>query len=287
MQGGSNSKFFEKKSHSAEKTKGGTFWSRLYFRKHKKILVLCENRTHDLPLLRNIVEQMNRRLLKKGSFRVRLSAEKNKPGTAQVSHILGSKIAKGLQSVKVLSSKAPQKPKSGTGLARQGNALIFFIPSIANHQKNWRGDPLVKKNLKYGGTCKICKLLSFFISWVILRVPLVAGTFSEGDGTTRRFRGYFYCGVFSLGLGGGVFCAFFASFMIFGTCRTAILNSTFRIFNRNFVSFVRRLLDVTIWQTGVNTFLDLINPFYFSMPIILTKIFPFVTFLFCIFVIER
>ena len=50
--------------------------------------------------------------------------------------IKGSKIAKGLRSVKVFSSKAPQKPKSWTGLARQGNALTFFIPSVANHHKN-------------------------------------------------------------------------------------------------------------------------------------------------------
>ena len=40
------------------------------------------------------------------------------------------------------------------------------------------------------------------------RVPLVAGTSSKGDGTTRRFRGYFNSGVFSLGLGGGVGCLF-------------------------------------------------------------------------------
>ena len=67
-----------------------------------------------------------------------------------------------------------------------------------------------------GGTFKICNLnLSFFISWAILRVPLVAGTSSEGDGTTRQFRGFFYRGVFSLGLGGGVFCALFCFFYNF------------------------------------------------------------------------
>ena len=50
-----------------------------------------------------------------------------------------------------------------------------------------------------GGTRKICELLSFFISWAILWVLLAAGTSSEGDGTTRRFRGYLCDGVFSLG----------------------------------------------------------------------------------------
>ena len=68
-----------------------------------------------------------------------------------------------------------------------------------------------------GGTCKICKLLRFFISWAILRVLLVAGTSSEWDGTTRRFREYFSGGVFSLMLGWG--------------CSVCVI--------------VRRLLDVT------------------------------------------
>ena len=40
-----------------------------------------------------------------------------------------------------------------------------------------------------GCTFKICNLLSFFISWAILRVLLLAGTPSERDGTARRFRG--------------------------------------------------------------------------------------------------
>ena len=38
---------------------------------------------------------------------------------------------------------------------------------------------------------------------------------------------------------------FSASSTIVGTCRVAILNRTFRIFHRNFVIFVRRLLDGT------------------------------------------
>ena len=43
-----------------------------------------------------------------------------------------------------------------------------------------------------GGRCKVCKLLSFLISEAILRVLLLAGTSSEGGGTTRRFQGYLY-----------------------------------------------------------------------------------------------
>ena len=35
---------------------------RLYFWKHKKFVVQCENRTHDLLLLRKLVEQMSKRL---------------------------------------------------------------------------------------------------------------------------------------------------------------------------------------------------------------------------------
>ena len=37
-------------------------------------------------------------------------------------HIEGSKIAKGLQSVEVLSFTVPEKPKSWTELARHGSA---------------------------------------------------------------------------------------------------------------------------------------------------------------------
>ena len=45
------------------------------------------------------------------------------------------KSSKGLQSLKVFST-VPEKPKSWTELARQGNALRFFIHSVANHKKN-------------------------------------------------------------------------------------------------------------------------------------------------------
>ena len=55
------------------------------------------------------------------------------------------KNTKGLQSVKVFSSKPHQKPNSWTGLARQGTALTFFIPSVANHQKI-EGGPFNEKN---------------------------------------------------------------------------------------------------------------------------------------------
>ena len=72
--------------------------------------------------------------------------------------------------------------------------------------------------------CKICKLLSFLISWAILRVLLAAGTSSEGDGTTRQFREYFYGGVFSLGLGGGFFHYFPSSFSISSTCQVGHLD---------------------------------------------------------------
>ena len=119
-------------------------------------------------------------------------------------------------------------------------AKVHYIKWITSKTNKSRGQtsPNICKNHKYGTTdwgsirrqCqlvldrlgvtfKICKLLSFSIAWAILRVPLVAGTSSEGDGTTRRFRGFFYGGVFSLGLGGVVFCVrFFASSTIFGTC---------------------------------------------------------------------
>ena len=92
-----------------------------------------------------------------------------------------------------------------------------------------------------GGTCKICKLLSFFISCAILRVLLLAGTSSEGGGTVS-WRGYFYVGMFSLGLGGGVVVLlfFFVFFRFSVPARLVIPNylicyRTFRIFHRNFV----------------------------------------------------
>ena len=52
----------------------------------------------------------------------------NKPGTAQVR----SKIAKGLQSVKVFFSTVPKNPKVGPNW----DAWRFFIHSVANHQNN-------------------------------------------------------------------------------------------------------------------------------------------------------
>ena len=94
-------------------------------------------------------------------------------------------------------------------------------------------------------TCKICKLLSFFDSWVILRVLLVAGTSSEGDGPTRQFRGYFNAGCPLSGCV-GVFCVrFSASFTIFGTCRVGYFESHISNFSSKFCNFVRQLLDVT------------------------------------------
>ena len=95
------------------------------------------------------------------------------------------------------------------------------------------------------GTCKICKLLSFFDSWAILRVLLVAGTSSEGDGTTRRFRGYFNGGVLSRAGWGCFVCVFLLLLQFSVPAGSSTLNHTFRIFHRSFVIFVRRLLDVT------------------------------------------
>ena len=85
------------------------------------------------------------------------------------------------------------------------------------------------------------------------RVPLVTETSSKGDGATRQFRGYFYGGVFSLGLGGGVwglFPLFHHPFQFPVPVRSAILNRAFRIFHRNFVNFVRRVLDITLIPSG-------------------------------------
>ena len=39
------------------------------------------------------------------------------------------------KSVKIFSFTVPEKPKSLTELACQGDALRFFIHSVANHQK--------------------------------------------------------------------------------------------------------------------------------------------------------
>ena len=51
-------------------------------------MVQCENRTHDLLLLRKLVEQMNKDCKKSGPLRVRLSTEKeNKTGSSQVGAI--------------------------------------------------------------------------------------------------------------------------------------------------------------------------------------------------------
>ena len=75
---------FRKKSHSAEtktnkKTKRKkTFGLASIFGSIKKIVVLCENRTHGLLFLRKLVEQINKDCKKSGPFRVRLSTEKEK-----------------------------------------------------------------------------------------------------------------------------------------------------------------------------------------------------------------
>ena len=56
-------KSFRKKSHSAEKSqRGGAFGLASTFGSINKFVVKCENRTHDLLLLRKLVEQMNKRL---------------------------------------------------------------------------------------------------------------------------------------------------------------------------------------------------------------------------------
>ena len=75
-----------------------------------------------------------------------------------------------------------------------------------------------------GGTCKICKL-NFVNIGPILRVLLLAGTSSEEDASTRRFREYLHVtsrlsGVF-FGTGYGVFSSFFV------LARSAILNDLF------------------------------------------------------------
>ena len=80
------------------------------------------------------------------------------------------------------------------------------------------------------------------------RVPLVTGTSSKGNGTTRQFRGSLYCGMFSLGLGGGCglsFSSFPSSFSISSTCQVGHFESHIWNFSTKFVNFVRRLLDVT------------------------------------------
>ena len=55
-------KSFRKKSHSAEKSQRGAFGLASTFGSINKFVVKCENRTHDLLLLRKLVEQMNKRL---------------------------------------------------------------------------------------------------------------------------------------------------------------------------------------------------------------------------------
>ena len=62
---------------------------------------------------------------------------------------------------------------------------------------------------------------------------MVAGTSSEGDGTTRPFQGYFYGGVLSLGLCGGVLCAFSASSTIFGHFESHISKFSSKFCNVN------------------------------------------------------
>ena len=77
--------------------------------------------------------------------------------------------------------------------------------------------------------CKLCKLLSFFIFWTILRVLLLSVRSFEGDGTARRFWGYF-CGGCSLsGWVGVFFVRFFAFFYGFRTCRVGHLEYAYLI----------------------------------------------------------
>ena len=64
--------------------------------------------------------------------------------------------------IQVFSSTVPEKPKSWTGLVRQGNALTFFIPSVANHQKI-EGGPFGEKNEKKSQFRKKLKMGPFGI----------------------------------------------------------------------------------------------------------------------------
>ena len=128
--------------------------------------------------------------------------------------------------------------------------------SVWNTRNRGQTSPNICKNHKYGttdwgkirrqcqlvfdllgDTCKICKLLSYFISCAILRVPLVAGSCSEGNGTTWRLWGYFHGGVFSLGLCGGVFVRFSASFTISGTCQIGRFESNISKFASKICNF--------------------------------------------------
>ena len=68
------------------------------------------------------------------------------------------------------------------------------------------------------------KYATISISWVILRVLLLAGAFSEGDGTTLQFRGNFYGGVFSRGLRVGDLLSFVSSCLLSSTCQVGHLD---------------------------------------------------------------
>ena len=102
-----------------------------------KVLEVIEYKSYS-SFCRN--STMERIVIKFSLLKLRSTVFKqNKQGTAPGAIFKAQKIAKRHQSVKVFSSKAPQKPKSWTGLALQGNALRFFLPSVANHRKNSRG----------------------------------------------------------------------------------------------------------------------------------------------------
>ena len=80
---------------------------------------------------------------------------KNKPGPAQVGAIgLPSKIAKGLQSGKVVSSRVPEKPKKLDRIdALKGGTVSHFLTSIVvKHQKNegWENFLCEKKSHNAG-----------------------------------------------------------------------------------------------------------------------------------------
>ena len=62
-------------------------------------------------------------------------------------HIRSSKLAKGLQSVKVFLLQYRKNRKVGSIWRARGDALRFFIPSVASHQKS-----LTMPEKREGGT---------------------------------------------------------------------------------------------------------------------------------------
>ena len=61
-----------------KKPKGETFWSRLYFWKHKKICGLVQESNPRSPASQKISRTNEQKIVNKWNFRVRLSAEKEK-----------------------------------------------------------------------------------------------------------------------------------------------------------------------------------------------------------------